>query len=228
MLGDTGDDVSSFWFPAFHTRLVSSPPACLTPGSHAELQVPTTRDTVDCLSSILYHLRKRAQQHRSPMVLSKDEHDERMRPVHTHWHSEVRHKGAVGSAPVRWNVLWLVLFALVASCSPKPYKPNVDATAIVERNSADAFATFFDVAADANAFRTFDAKVVTAHNRAELTIAWREEPSLAAKGQDFLQQHVFAVAMQERKWPKDAPAETLEPAFVQGVHLGIQDFLNRR
>ncbi len=145
-------------------------------------------------------------------------------------YSEVRHKVAVGSAPGRWKVLWLVaLLALVASCSPKPYRPNVvDATAIVERNSADAFATFFDVAADANAFRTFDAKIVPAHNRAELTIAWKEVPSLAAKGQDFLQQHVFAVAMQERKWPKDAPAETLEPAFVQGVHLGVQDFLNRR
>jgi hypothetical protein len=144
-------------------------------------------------------------------------------------HSEVRHKVAVGSAPMRWNVLCLVaLFALVAGCSPKPYKPNVDATAIVERNSADAFATFFDAAADANAFRTFDAKIVPAHNRAELTIAWKEVPSLAAKGEDFLQQHVFAVAMQERKWPKDAPAETLEPAFVQGVHLGIQDFLNKR
>ncbi len=144
-------------------------------------------------------------------------------------HSEVRHKVAVGSAPGRWNVLCLVaLFALVAGCSPKPYVANVDATAIVQRNSADAFATFFDVAADANAFRTFDAKIVPAHNRAELTIAWKEVPSLAAKGQDFLQQHVFAVAMQERKWPKDAAAEALEPAFVQGVHLGVQDFLNRR
>jgi len=144
-------------------------------------------------------------------------------------HSEVRHKVAVGSTPVRWNVLCLVaLFAFVAGCSPKPNDANFDATAIVERNSAYAFATFFDVAADANAFRTFDAKVVTAHNRAELTMAWKEVPSLAAKGEDFLQQHVFAVAMQERKWPKDAPVETLEPAFVQGVQLGVQDFLNKR
>lgn len=144
-------------------------------------------------------------------------------------HSEVRHKVAVGSVPRRWHVLCLfALLALVACGSPKPYVANVDATDIVHRDSADAFTTFFDVAADANAFRAFDAKVVSAHNRAELTIAWKEVPSLAAKGQDFLQQHVFAVAMQERKWPKDAPAETLEPAFVEGVHLGIQDFLNTR
>ena len=145
-------------------------------------------------------------------------------------HSEVRPKVAVGAAPMRWNVFCLVaLFALVAGCSPKPYRPDVvDAKAIVERNSADAFATFFDLAADADAFRTFDAKIAPAHNRADLTIAWKEVPSLAAKGQDFLQQHVFAVAMQERKWPKDAPAETLEPAFVQGVQLGVQDFLNKR
>ena len=142
-------------------------------------------------------------------------------------HSEVWHKMAVGH--MRWTVPWLfVLFALVACGSPTPYKANVDATAIVERNSADAFATFFDVAADADAFRTFDAKIVPAHNRAELTSAWREVPSLAAKGPDFLQQHVFEVAIQERKWPKDVPAETLEAAFVQGVHLGVQDFLNKR
>ena len=105
---------------------------------------------------------------------------------------------------------------------------NVDATDIVQRNSADAFTTFFNQAADAEAFRAFDAKVVPAHDRTELTTAWNAVPLLAAKGQDFLEQHVFAMARQERKWPKDAPAETLEPAFVAGVHLGIQDFLNRR
>ncbi len=143
--------------------------------------------------------------------------------------SEVRHRLPVGYAPGRWHVLCLVtLLALVACGAPKPYVANIDATDIVHRNSADAFTTFFDVAADANAFRAFDAKVVSAHNRGELTIAWKEVPSLAAKGQDFLQQHVFAVSVQERKWPKDAPAETLEPAFVQGVHLGVQDFLNKR
>lgn len=122
----------------------------------------------------------------------------------------------------------LLVLAFVACSGPKPYVAHVDATAIVRRNSDDAFTTAFDRTADAAAFRAFDAKVVPAHDRGELSAAWNAVPSLHAKGQDFLEQHVFSVAVTERKWPKDAPAESLELAFVQGVHLGVQDFLGGR
>jgi hypothetical protein len=117
------------------------------------------------------------------------------------------------------------LLAIGACCSPKAYKADVDAAAIVQRSTSDAFTTFLDRRADADAMRAFDAGVAAAHDRSQLADAWRRVPSLAAKGRDFLEQHVFALAVQEHRWPKDAPAPALEQAFVDGVRAGIADFL---
>jgi hypothetical protein len=122
------------------------------------------------------------------------------------------------------------LFAIAACCSPPPapYVADVDATAIVKQSTSDAFATFLDRRADADALRAFDAGIGAAHDRSQLADAWRRVPSLAAKGGDFLEQHVFAVAVREHRWPKDAPAPALEQAFVDGVRAGTAAFLEGR
>jgi len=119
------------------------------------------------------------------------------------------------------------LLAIAACCSPKPtpYVADVDATAIVKQSTSDAFTAFLDRSADADALRAFDAGIAAAHDRNQLTSAWRRVPSLAAKGSDFLEQHVFAVAAREHRWPKDAPAAALEQAFVDGVRAGAAAFL---
>src|SRR5262249_53552183 len=122
------------------------------------------------------------------------------------------------------------LFAIAACCSPPPppYVADVDATKIVKQSTSDAFATFLDRRADADALRAFDAGVAAAHDRSQLADAWRRVPSLAAKGRDFLEQHVFDVAVREHRWPKDAPAAALDQAFVDGVRAGIAAFLAGR
>jgi len=117
------------------------------------------------------------------------------------------------------------LLAIAACCSPKPYVADVDATAIVKQSTSDAFATFLDRRADADALAAFDAGAAAAHDRSQLALAWRRVPSLAAKGSDFLEQHVFAVAVHEHRWPKDKPAQSLEQAFVDGVRAGTAGFL---
>jgi uncharacterized iron-regulated protein len=117
------------------------------------------------------------------------------------------------------------LLAIGACCSPQPYTADVDATAIVKQSASDAFATFLDRRADADALRTFDGGIAAAHDRSQITDAWRRVPSLAAKGRDFLEQHVFAVAVREHRWPKDQPAPALEQAFVDGVRAAVAEFL---
>ena len=139
----------------------------------------------------------------------------RRRTTMTIRHSLVRRDAAALAA----------LLAIAACCSPQPYTADVDATKIVAQSTSDAFAAFLDRRADADALRTFDAGVATAHDRSQLALAWRRVPSLAAKGNDFLEQHVFAVAAREHRWPKDAPAAALEQAFVDGVRAGTAGFL---
>ena len=141
----------------------------------------------------------------------------------------IHHPRPPGRQPRRQSPPWFLLLALVAcGCSPKPYKSNIDAVGIVRQNSTDAFAVAFRLPDDAEAFRTFAAGIAPARNRAELTAAWRAVAPLAAKGADFLHEHVFALAMREQRWPKDAGADTLEPSFAEGVQLGVQDFLARK
>jgi|SRR5712671_5544707 len=120
----------------------------------------------------------------------------------------------------------LVLLAAVGCGSPpQPFVSDVDAVAIVERNSADAFMSLFDRSRDGEAFRTFDTRIATARSRADLITTWRTVPALVAKGADFLGQQVFAKSIAEHRWPKDRAPETMESVFVEGVHLGIRDFL---
>src|SRR5262245_38860367 len=106
-------------------------------------------------------------------------------------------------APVRSTAAAAALLALACCRGPEPFVANVDATMIVRQNSADAFATFFDRQRDADAFRAFAAAAATAAGRAELTAAWRSVPALLRAGRDFLQVHVFALAVQEHRWPHD-------------------------
>jgi len=117
----------------------------------------------------------------------------------------------------------------VAGCrAPEPFVSNVDATQIVRQNCADAFASLFDKQRDADAFRAFAAAAAAAPGRAELTAAWQSVPALARAGRDFLQQHVFALAEREHRWPHDAPAAELERAFADGVRAAVTDFLGGR
>jgi hypothetical protein len=121
----------------------------------------------------------------------------------------------------------LVLLVFTGCCGPKPFVADVDAVKIVRQNSVDAFQAFFDPVQDGEAFRTFQVQTDSARDRAGLTSAWQTVPRLAAQGGDFLEQHVFVKAMAERRWPKTGPPETLEPAFVEGVRQGVQEFIER-
>lgn len=121
----------------------------------------------------------------------------------------------------------LILLVVTGCCGPKPFVADVDAVKIVRQNSVDAFQAFFGPVQDGDAFRTFQVQTDSARDRAGLTSAWQTVPRLSAQGGDFLEQQVFVKAMAERRWPQAAPPETLEPAFVEGVRQGVQEFLER-
>ena len=125
--------------------------------------------------------------------------------------------------------LLLLLGCAAAACSkqPAPYVANVDAVGIVRQNSADAFEIALQRPHDDAALRSFAAAIAQARDRAQVLAAWRAVPALAARGADLLEQKVFALAVQEQRWPRADPPEQLEPAFAEGVRLGVQDFLGK-
>jgi hypothetical protein len=126
------------------------------------------------------------------------------------------------------SLRWAAVLTLVACSSAQPpFVSRVGAVDIVLQNTSDALDVFFDPNQDGEALRSFDAKAVSARDRAELTIEWQAVPALAAKGGDFLEKKVFTKAMEEKKWPKDVPPSALEETFVLGVHLGVQRFLSK-
>ena len=120
--------------------------------------------------------------------------------------------------------------ALLAGCSqrPQPLPPlNVTAREIVSQNAQDAFSTFLDPKADHDSMQAYASGIAGSKNRQDLTSAWNQVPSLAGKGATFLEDHVFAMATAEEKWPKDQPPGELEPAFVAGVQEAAAAFLKQ-
>jgi hypothetical protein len=120
--------------------------------------------------------------------------------------------------------------ALLTQCAKKPEPlptQNVTATEIVAQNAKDAFATLLDPKADHDSMQAYATSIAGARNRQDLAGAWNRVPGLAGKGATFLEDHVFAKAAAEAKWPQNEPAAQLEPSFVAGVQEAVAAFLKQ-
>lgn len=120
--------------------------------------------------------------------------------------------------------LVILMLALAACKSVTPIVSTITPTDIVRQNTVDAFDTFL-TKQDAPAIQEFRARISAARTRQDLSKAWTEVPSLAARGGDFLTKHVFDKAVAEAKWPKDRPLSDFEGTFVAGVRQGSEAFL---
>lgn len=138
------------------------------------------------------------------------------------------------SRGTRSLVLLVIVYTIAgfsgsSSCSsprPTPLPQNVSATKIVRQNAADAFLTHLDPA-DVEALRTFQDRIATARNRADLTEAWKNVPALLAKGPDFLERQVFSRAFEDGDWPPGQSPQQVDEAFVEGVRQATAEFIAR-
>jgi hypothetical protein len=119
-----------------------------------------------------------------------------------------------------------LILAVVAAAScasaPVPYVSVIDAYTIVRQNASDAFEVGFDSARDRSALQLFLDRTSDSKDREALTKAWQTVPELKTMGSEFLAIKVFELAVQERKWPKEAPPEVV---YVRGVRDAAAAFL---
>lgn len=121
--------------------------------------------------------------------------------------------------------LSLTAFVVAGCASPGGGLPTVDlANAdVVEVHATSAFTTFFG-AADRAAFGDFVDATQNAATRADLNHAWRASPLLVAKGEQFLDQKVFAKALADGSWKPPAEPAPHEGAFVAGTRKAASKF----
>jgi hypothetical protein len=118
-----------------------------------------------------------------------------------------------------------ILLVLSACASaPTPFVSQIGPTDIVRQNALDSFETALGKD-DLPSLQSFRDRIASATNRQDLMAAWSATPGLAARGNAFLPDHVFSMAIAEARWPRDRPPSDFEASFVSGVRQAVDAFI---
>ena len=130
----------------------------------------------------------------------------------------------IHSARKRAVAVAMLLVLSACASAPTPFVSQVGPTDIVRQNAFDSFETALGKD-DLPSLQVFRDRIASATNRQDLVAAWSAIPGLAARGNTFLPDHVFNMAIAEARWPKDRAPSDFEESFVSGVRQAVDAFI---